>query len=655
MILGSSIVIGKLIDLLTEKARMSGIEVAGLVLGAFPLVIAGVQFYINGCDTVKRWRKWESVLAHLARNVKAEHRIFRNICKRLELEIIHDGQRQREVTEAQIDALEERLGDSYDDFVAVARDLAKTLAKCRRKLDLDKDGNVSKALNRIDKLLIIDKPKWLQANSARREWSKIKLSFSEKDFDKLLERIDKNNRTLRRMLKDSSIIGDLSLNYKAESCCGEGYSTVRAHAKTLYYILDQSLSSTCNCSNPHDTNLRLEARRKKERPVTAAGGGDAVSFTMMFLIEKPIAGRDKTWNWRKAIVEPLKQGDSLTHPQKASIESRLSAPEQTPNISAALTSNFSSLMAVGSSNAMHRHASSSDITALYHGDYLKPKKNKSDSEVIPVKRISNLCHAIRTVRDEESCLGVLVDESDHQHRISMIKSLQSTQNITLKTLLDNNINLTSRDRLILGTKLVATLLQLYRTPWLSDDWGREDIHFVKVHSKDTPSAYFQEPFITRSFVPNGGLQATGNAPTVGRQRSRRSPLSVRVPPLFSLGILLIELSYCKPIETLGPGVGLPGECDTGITQGMCEDDVKFCVALRLLEPHNDQGMNYAWTGLRYANAVRRCIRCDLDVSEGEYDSDAFHAAVYQGVMEPLMQTLKSHCGESDEIVDRVLS
>ena len=643
---------------------MSGIEVAGLVMAAFPLVISGIQFYIDGCNKIERWRKWESVLAHLARNIKAEHRIFRNVCKRLELEIILDSQRSPETTDAQIEALERRLGDSYDDFVAVARDLAKVLVKCRKKLDLDKDGSVRKAPEHLqNKALIIDKPKWLETSSVRREWSKIKLSFSEKDFDKLLGRIEKNNKTLRHMLKDSGIIGDLSLNCKTSSRSGEGYSTVRAYAKSLYYILDQSLSSTCSCSNSHDTNLRLEARWNKQRLAAAAAGQEVISFTLMFLLGKPNTGNEEElWNWRKAVVEPLKQEDSSTHSQQSHmlqnplIESRLSAPEQPPVVSAASSSSLGTLMATGSPSTMNRRVSASETATRSHGDRLSIKESKSESDLIPLEKISNLCEAIRTIQDEKSCLGVLVDESDHQHRISTIKSLHSTKRITLKALLDNrNTTLTSRDRLILGIKLAATLLQFYRTPWLGEDWGRKDIHFVK--SNETPSAYFQEPFITRSFVPSSGSQATVNSSTViGRQSSkRRSPLSVRVPSLFSLGILLIELSYCKPFEALGPGTDLPGACDASIISGMCEDDVKFCVALRLLEPHNEQGMNYAWTGLRYANAVRRCIRCDLDVSEGEYDSDAFHAAVYRGVMEPLMQTLKSHCGENDEIVDSLLS
>ena len=472
--------------------------------------------------------------------------------------------------------------------------------------------------------------------------------------------MDKDNKNLRHMLKDSGIIGDLSLNCKASNRRGESYSTIRAYAKSLYYILDQNLSSTCSCSKPHHTNLRLEARRNKEQRPTATAGRDAVSFTMMFLLEKSSAGIEEVWNWRKAVVESLKQENSLSQSQpshiqqNSSIESRLSAPEQPPDISTALTSNLGIMMAMGRPNAMTRPVSSSKIATCHHSDRPGSKKNKSENDLMPLKRISNLCDAIRTVQGEGSYLGFMKDELDHEHRISTIKSLQSTRKITLKSLLDSDTGLASRDRLTLGIKLAATLLQLYRTPWLSEDWGREDIHFVKMYSKDTPSAYFQEPFITRSFVPNGELQGATNTSTAERQRSRSS-LSVRVPSLFSLGILLIELSYCKPFEALGPAAGLPGACDASIVSGMCENDVKFCVALRLLDPQNEQGMNCAWTGLRYADAVRRCIRCDLDVSEGEYDSDAFHAAVYQRVLEPLMQTLKSLCGDSDEIVDSILS
>lgn len=32
---------------------MSGLEVAGVVLGVFPLVVSGLRFYYEGCEKVK--------------------------------------------------------------------------------------------------------------------------------------------------------------------------------------------------------------------------------------------------------------------------------------------------------------------------------------------------------------------------------------------------------------------------------------------------------------------------------------------------------------------------------------------------------------------------------------------------------------------------
>jgi hypothetical protein len=37
---------------------MSGIEVAGLVLGAIPLILAGLQFYGEGINVTKRYAKY---------------------------------------------------------------------------------------------------------------------------------------------------------------------------------------------------------------------------------------------------------------------------------------------------------------------------------------------------------------------------------------------------------------------------------------------------------------------------------------------------------------------------------------------------------------------------------------------------------------------
>ena len=493
-----------------------------------------------------------------------------------------------------------------------------------------------------------------------REWSKIKLTFSEKDLDKLLERMAKDNKNLRHMLKDSGIIGELTLSCKAVGS-EDGYSVRRKYARSLYTVLNQSFASACRCSMPHSTNLRLEARRHKKRSLLAEIAQENLTFTMMFSLETDsIESGGALWNWRRAIIEPLRKEDFLAQPLAQSsqnqniVQSRLSGTEHNTlcSVSAATSSGLRTALAIGSPEAITRSAIHYNPFDSHHStDHVNPLRSRSYNELTTTEKISSICKAIRTVGTDDSCLRVLVDELDRQHRISMIQSLQSTRIISLKNLLEENTDLTHRDRLTLGFKLAATLLQLYRTPWLAEVWGRDDIVFIQMQNRDSPSAFFQEPFITRSFSPNHELQAE----TIESRPQRQKSLSVRVPPLFSLGILLIELSYCKPIEALGPSADLPGVCADRVIAGMCQDDIRFLVALHLLEPGNQRGLNHAWTGQRYADAVRRCIRCDLDISEGDYDSDAFHSAVYRGVVEPLMQTLRSHCGENDDLLDAVLS
>lgn len=500
---------------------------------------------------------------------------------------------------------------------------------------------------------------WQRAGIYVRRWNQLKLSFSEKDNDKLLERMARENRVLRDLLTDSGSIGKLSTLVVSSN--GEGYSTVRGYAQGLYDGLEQNLTSGCSCSSPHETNLRLEARSNPKRTRRAETEWEAVSFTMMFSIKSTsLDTRDDLWSWRKTTVEPVKVGNSSEHAQKtrsqqgASIESRISPPDTLIPLPAAATSILDTLVATGSSNPRSRSVSTSEIATCYNDDHLMTPKSKSVNDLTQSDRISNLCDAIRTVESDDSCLGVLGHDLNRQYRISMIKSLQSTKIITLKSMLEKNTSLADRDRLVLAIKLAATLLQLYKTPWLAEVWGRDDILFVQVQSKDSPGTYLREPFVTRSFLRKGGQQTPTNGPVAFKRKPRES-ITVRVPPLFSLGILLIELSYCKPFEALGPSEGLPGACKDVGCSGMCKDDIRFFVALRLLDNQNEKGLNRAWTGIRYADAVRRCIRGDLDISEGDYDGDAFHSAVYRGVVEPLIQTLKSLCGESDELVDTVLS
>jgi hypothetical protein len=57
---------------------MSGIEVAGIVLGAIPLVISGLEHYSEGAQTIRSMWDYPKEFATLSRRLRVENETFRN-------------------------------------------------------------------------------------------------------------------------------------------------------------------------------------------------------------------------------------------------------------------------------------------------------------------------------------------------------------------------------------------------------------------------------------------------------------------------------------------------------------------------------------------------------------------------------------------------
>lgn len=57
---------------------MSGIEVAGLVLAAFPLVIAGPKSYSEGVENIKSWRRYRRQLSNYQEQLETQQTCFLN-------------------------------------------------------------------------------------------------------------------------------------------------------------------------------------------------------------------------------------------------------------------------------------------------------------------------------------------------------------------------------------------------------------------------------------------------------------------------------------------------------------------------------------------------------------------------------------------------
>lgn len=70
---------------------MSGIEIAGLVLGAFPIAIEGIKAYSSGMKTISDIRNYKQILRQFARELSVEKCKFENTCLGLLSELVNSA------------------------------------------------------------------------------------------------------------------------------------------------------------------------------------------------------------------------------------------------------------------------------------------------------------------------------------------------------------------------------------------------------------------------------------------------------------------------------------------------------------------------------------------------------------------------------------
>lgn len=111
------------------------------------------------------------------------------------------------------------------------------------------------------------------------------------------------------------------------------------------------------------------------------------------------------------------------------------------------------------------------------------------------------------------------------------------------------------DRLELGVKIASAMMQLHATEWLSETWGTKDIFFLHKPKRGRTTtgeiAQIIEPELGMPFV----RRMLGSSPELyPLQHTEHTPEKPALmefdKSLFSLGIVLMELWFEKPLKDL---------------------------------------------------------------------------------------------------------
>ena len=147
---------------------MSGVEIAGLVLGVLPLLIqgkenlrlalpstntfAGIESYNEGLDPIKSFMRWDKELPQCIRKLRNQHVhyaqtmriLLEPITAEVELaEMMTDPGSSRLWKDRQVAAkLQDRLQESYQAYQGTVADIERITRQIASKLDLDRANEV---------------------------------------------------------------------------------------------------------------------------------------------------------------------------------------------------------------------------------------------------------------------------------------------------------------------------------------------------------------------------------------------------------------------------------------------------------------------------------------------------------------------------------
>ena len=402
------------------------------------------------------------------------------------------------------------------------------------------------------------------------------LGFDSKKIDELLAQIEKDIMRIDGLTSENIKLEVLRQTRQRKSITSY-WQGVRERALRLYETLYSSWSCQCSCGQKHHAGLKLEARSARISSAVSIG----IRFNVVF----------------------SNGGSSLVNKSSHTVE--IVPIECTPS---------SSVKSIPIPSQKRKQVVfENDLPSKSPGTNLHlqngtPKPISSSKNVhSPATRISSLCQTLGRSYQDTTCIGFL-DDSPWQHYIYPTNDQKPVPSTPLSLYQTLSQSIATKEKYALALILASTLLQLHATPWLKGCKSMHDIEFYPVSSNT-----IGEPYINKSFTSGPGQVA----PPTSESRAW-----VRNEAIFTLGVLLIELSYGRPLLAYKTAADLNEGKETMFTE--------YSVATRLAqnmaqrEPPN------------YASVVMRCVFFTFD-TPADLESAALQDRFHHDVIMPLQE------------------
>ncbi|RMJ18496.1 hypothetical protein BHE90_000418 [Fusarium euwallaceae] len=626
---------------------MSGIEVAGLVLGGFPILLNCLDYYRKGFEPLEEWFSFRTHFIAFVDNIRHQMMRYHENMIRLLDPIISDNESLAKLVRDPTDSrwydhsldslLEQRLSSELDRFLRIVGRMHEVMLDLNKLLRIE-GGQVSWVGSSEDKPL-----KW--------HFKRVQISFS-KGKHKKVKKLASHNKELEEILGYSERIIPISDKRKASEPVGR-LEKLRQHACSVHSALRWQWKCNKSCHS-HEAHLSLRAEAVSISInvmfIVHGGQGTASKPTTQEVVAQPKEAllptiSDITPVLQSALFTTVQQTvaeqDTLAKSKPNLIyrlSQRLHVKELSPkglSVKAGTQSSLSTPKSVRFGSPVPVIAisppgnSGQAGTGSAHSPNATPRPaSPSIGNTSAPLPISDLCSFLVN-KDPSS--GVIQDESNRllelckpSKGLRMVIS-KRVRLFPLSELLDAyhqaTIDLSRKNRFEMATHIASALLQTHRSPWLSAKWSKCDFYFLA--DMDSQSLCSSHPFVSRDFLssPDNEEEASGydtrNVP-INRQASEEDTRAC----LFTVGVIILELIFGHNIEDCSFRKDYYGKDNKPNDQTDISTARKW--AMKVL---GDSGANIA-------DVVRRCLDCSFG-PKPSFEDVRFRNSVYEGVIKPL--------------------
>ncbi|KAL1392314.1 hypothetical protein HDK64DRAFT_263719 [Phyllosticta capitalensis] len=559
---------------------MSGIEIAGLVLGALPLLITAIEEYSRLYEDFKAEAQ---TLENLRYTLEAEHLSYRYVCADLLDGIVpkHEivrliGSGLEQMPEWNSPTLESRLQKKlahvYERFIGLIKVMDTTIKRFAEELNLDQKF----------KIRLGHSPDFMR---------RLKFAYRTPVFKKLAAELRQKNELLWTLSRQR-LEFDIRLDHGVENQMPDSREMLRIReCATSLHLLFRACFK-CPCCIEHTASIRLNTLREALVNVSAPGRM-GVGFGFLLSYSTNPSYTSVPW-----IIENV---EVHTYQQKQPANDFImdSSAEQVPG-------------------AKLRFYLASSACA--------PRICTSCPLSDPRSRVFNLCEALcnSTGPQEREYRGHLLDEINHSHGQFILnlpkKKLEPLEIVGLQALTQPGAPFSepglTPGKMQIAIDVATAVMELNGTPWLSPVWGRDDIELsgtVTGPGFDC-SHTFSTHFLSKSLI--------------GQRQKMTCPWTrfpSRNKTIFYLGILLAEIGLGTSFdEALESRRRQTGE-ETDFANPWKEIDW----VLDKIHTEIDSD---------YSEVVRRCIYCDFDHRQVSFESGDFYGVFYSKVVSRLQRT-----------------